>query len=117
MAVMTPILKSSPVIKRYENNPVLSKEHIPYDATLIFNAGVAKYNGKYVMIFRDDMGFTDELPRFGGTHLGLATSDDGIKWDVSPKPFMSCEEMKTEDIIINISVICFINYLTISNHI
>ena len=96
MAVMTPILKSSPVIKRYENNPVLSKEHIPYDATLIFNAGVAKYNGKYVMIFRDDMGFTDELPRFGGTHLGLATSDDGIKWDVSPKPFLSFEEMKTE---------------------
>ena len=98
MAVMTPILKSSPVIKRYENNPVLSKEHIPYDATLIFNAGVAKYHGKYVMIFRDDMGFTDELPRFGGTHLGLATSEDGIKWDVSPKPFMSCEEMKTDEI-------------------
>ena len=42
----------------------------------------AKYQGKYVMIFRDDMGFTDEIPRFGGTHLGLATSDDGIKWDV-----------------------------------
>ena len=98
MAIMTPVLKSSPVIKRYENNPVLSKEHIPYDATLIFNAGVAKYNGKYVMIFRDDMGFNEEHPRFGGTHLGLATSDDGIKWDVAPTPFMTQEEMKTEEI-------------------
>lgn len=99
MAVLTPILKSSPVIKRYQNNPILSKSDIPYDATLIFNAGIAKYCGKYVMIFRDDMGFTDELPRFGGTHLGLATSDDGIKWDVAPAPFMSKEQMETDEIM------------------
>ena len=101
MAVLTPILKTSPVIKRYENNPVLSTKDIPYDASLIFNAGVAKYNGKYVMIFRDDMGFSEGhglFEDFKGTHLGLATSDDGIKWDVSPKPFMSQDEMTTDEI-------------------
>ena len=89
MAVLTPILKTSPVIKRYENNPVLSTKDIPYDASLIFNAGVAKYNGKYVMIFRDDMGFSEGhglFEDFKGTHLGLATSDDGIKWMFHPSP-------------------------------
>ena len=42
-------------IKKY--GPVLTKDDIPYPAELIFNAGVAKYNGKYVMLFRNDYDF------------------------------------------------------------
>ncbi|MBQ3084722.1 MAG: hypothetical protein IJC46_04640 [Clostridia bacterium] len=36
--------------------PVLTYKDIPYEAALIFNAGVAKVNGKYVMLFRNDYG-------------------------------------------------------------
>jgi hypothetical protein len=50
------VLKSSAVIKRYEKNPVLSYKDVPYKAALIFNAGVTKYQGKYVMVFRNDYG-------------------------------------------------------------
>jgi DNA polymerase III sliding clamp (beta) subunit (PCNA family) len=42
------IWKSSPVIKKHEK-PILTPTDIPYKATLVFNAGVTKFNGKYVM--------------------------------------------------------------------
>lgn len=94
---MHPILNSSKVIKRYENNPILSARDIPYEADLIFNAGVTKFNGKYVMIFRNDYGHI-EGSRFKGTNLGLAYSNDGIKWDVQAKPFFTLEDIKDDEI-------------------
>lgn len=86
-------LKSAPcVTKRVQ--PVLTREDIPYHATLIFNAGVTKFNGKYVMVFRNDYGTWGD-PKFEGVNNGLAFSDDGIHWDVQPAP---CFAMKTEEI-------------------
>ena len=84
-------LKSSPVVKRYEGNPVLSAGDVPYPAKLVFNAGVTKYQGKYVMVFRNDFGPADEQ-RLTGTNMGLAFSDDGIKWRVEPKPCFAMED-------------------------
>jgi beta-1,4-mannooligosaccharide/beta-1,4-mannosyl-N-acetylglucosamine phosphorylase len=85
-------LKSSPVITRHPGNPVLQASDVPYDAALIFNAGVAKYQGKYVMVFRNDAGCTPESPRVHKTTIGLAYSDDGVKWDVQPKPCFYMED-------------------------
>jgi beta-1,4-mannooligosaccharide/beta-1,4-mannosyl-N-acetylglucosamine phosphorylase len=84
-------------IARCNINPILSSLDIPYPANLIFNAGVCKYQGKYVMIFRNDYGHDKEsfskLDIAPGdkcpfeTNLGLAFSDDGIQWQVHSKPF------------------------------
>lgn len=95
--ILNPALKSSSVITRYKNNPVLSAKDIPYEADLIFNAGVAKYEGKYVMIFRNDHGHVDGS-RFKGTNLGIAFSNDGIKWDVQSKPFLTMEDIHDDEI-------------------
>lgn len=38
------------IIEKYKHNPILTKTDIPYPAELIFNAGVTKYQGKYVMV-------------------------------------------------------------------
>jgi Predicted glycosylase len=84
-------LKSSPIIKRYSGNPVLSAKDIPYKADLIFNAGVVKYQGRYVMVFRNDYGYSGEN-HFEGTNIGLAFSNDGIKWDVQSKPCFKLED-------------------------
>lgn len=65
--------------------PLLSWKDIPYKAALIFNAGITKYQGKYVMVFRNDYGDYD-AERLEGTNLGLATSDDGVHWTPSAKP-------------------------------
>lgn len=85
----------------YKKNqkPVLTKDDIPYEASLIFNAGVAKYKGKYVMVFRNDYGPTEKTypkVRFK-TSLGFATSDDGINWTVSEKTIFDNKNLLPED--------------------
>lgn len=100
MPKVYPELKSAKVIKRYENNPVLSMKDVPYEATCIYNAGVTKFKNKYVMVFRDDVrrdGYgTMPLSRID---LGLATSDDGINWNVSDKPFIPQLAIETDEIL------------------
>ena len=81
------------ILKKLDR-PVLTRFDIPYPAALVFNAGVTKYNGKYVMLFRNDYGSFEEH-RLDGTNIGLATSDDGISWTVAPKP---CFALKTDEI-------------------
>jgi beta-1,4-mannooligosaccharide/beta-1,4-mannosyl-N-acetylglucosamine phosphorylase len=87
-------LKSSNLIHRYEHNPVLSPKDVPYKSDLVFNAGVAKYQGKYVMVFRNDYGYI-QGSHFEGTNIGLAFSNDGIKWEVQNKP---CFDLKDDEI-------------------
>lgn len=86
-------LTSSDVVKRYEGNPILKASDIPYKADLVSNAGVVKFQGKYVMVFRIDIR-VDEFTVSEGVNLGLAYSDDGIKWKVESKP---CFNMKDEE--------------------
>ena len=57
------------MIKRYEDNPVLSPEDVPYECSLAFNAGVTKFKGKYVMVFRCDYGVNKNTFRQGSIFL------------------------------------------------
>ncbi len=89
--------RSPSVIKRYENNPVLTAKDIPYEATLIFNAGVVRFRGKYLMAFRDDYNYSIVRTHFH-THIGLAESEDGITWKVLAKPLILYDDVHTEEI-------------------
>ena len=84
-------------IKRHPQNPILHKGIVPYQAGPTYNAGVTKFNGKYVMVFRNDSNRTPENVLKIKVHinLGLAFSDDGINWEVQPKP---CWEIHTDEI-------------------
>ena len=53
-------MKKSP-ITRYPGNPILTAKDIPFEANLIFNAGVVKYHGRYVMLFRDDYNYPKQM--------------------------------------------------------
>jgi predicted GH43/DUF377 family glycosyl hydrolase len=68
-------------VKRYKGNPILTKDDIPYKVETVHNAGIAKYNGKYMMLFRSHK---DN----GRSILGLAQSSDGFKFSAEDKPFM-----------------------------
>ncbi|NOZ35809.1 MAG: glycosidase [Chlorobi bacterium] len=69
------------LVKRYKNNPVLTKNDVPYPVATVHNAGVIKHNGKYVMLFRSH--------RLNGRSIiGLAESDDGYHFKVDKEPFM-----------------------------
>ncbi len=84
-------LVSHPAMRRYPNNPVLSAKDVPYKATLVYNAGVCKYQGKYAMVFRNDF-YDKPEGKLEGTNLGLAFSDDGLRWTVTDKPCFSMSD-------------------------
>jgi beta-1,4-mannooligosaccharide/beta-1,4-mannosyl-N-acetylglucosamine phosphorylase len=91
-------LRSSPLIHRHPENPILTPKDIPYHPAMVFNAGIAKFQGNYVMVFRNDYGNEAEqtiLPH-ETTNLGLAFSDDGVKWEVAPAP---CWSWNDEEVI------------------
>ncbi|WP_201006171.1 glycoside hydrolase family 130 protein [Paenibacillus glycanilyticus] len=92
------LFKSSKLIHRYAGNPILSAGDVPYPTALTFNAGVTKFNGKYVMIFRNDYGSVEEqrIAPHDTTDLGIAYSEDGIRWEVGPKPVF---KLRDEEII------------------
>lgn len=69
------------LIKRYHNNPILTKDDVPYPVATVHNAGVVKFNNRYIMIFR-----SHKLN--GRSILGKAESDDGFNFKVDKKPFM-----------------------------
>ncbi|MFO8021686.1 MAG: glycoside hydrolase family 130 protein [Perlabentimonas sp.] len=69
------------LIKRYQNNPILTTNDVPYSVATVHNAGVIKHNGKYIMIFRSH--------KFNGRSiLGKAESNDGYNFKVDNEPFM-----------------------------
>jgi predicted GH43/DUF377 family glycosyl hydrolase len=69
------------LIKRYEKNPILTRDDVPYPVATVHNAGVIKFGNKYMMLFRSHQ-FT------GRSVLGLAESDDGFQFRVRKEPFM-----------------------------
>jgi len=70
-----------PIIKRYDKNPILTKNDIPYDVETVHNAAVIKHNGSYIMLFRSHM-------RNGRSIIGIADSVDGFSFSPRPKPFL-----------------------------
>ncbi len=70
------------MVQRYGNNPILTKADVPYTVATVHNAGIVKYKGKYIMIFRSHL-------ENGRSILGLAESDDGYHFSVDDKPFMT----------------------------
>lgn len=96
--MMNRTLQSSPVIHRHPANPILAPKDIPYHPAMVFNAGVTKFQGKYVMVFRNDYGNEAEqtiLPH-ETTNLGLAFSDDGVNWQPASAP---CWSWHDEEVI------------------
>jgi beta-1,4-mannooligosaccharide/beta-1,4-mannosyl-N-acetylglucosamine phosphorylase len=74
------------IFARHAGNPVLSPSQAPYPCSLAFNAGVAKADGHYIMLFRNDVFERKAALKHLETNLGLALSDDGVRWQVQREP-------------------------------
>ncbi|MBE7026975.1 MAG: glycosidase [Ruminococcaceae bacterium] len=101
MPKLNPPLTSAKCIRRYENNPILTPEDIPYISEAVYNAAVIKRNGKYIMLFRNDYNWDWELHTYkpgDSSVLGIADSDDGIHWNVRPKPFEAAIKLKSDEV-------------------
>jgi predicted GH43/DUF377 family glycosyl hydrolase len=71
-----------PIVKRHKGNPILTKKDVPYSVYTVHNAGVAKYQEKYYMLFRSHLDT-------GRSIIGLAQSNDGYSFTVHDKPFIT----------------------------
>ncbi|MBN1805225.1 MAG: glycoside hydrolase family 130 protein [Sedimentisphaerales bacterium] len=69
-------------VTRYANNPILTKDDVPYKVETVHNAGVVKHNGKYIMLFRSHLDT-------GRSIIGLARSENGFNFTVAPQPFIT----------------------------
>jgi len=69
------------VVRRYGQNPILTKRDIPYPVETVHNAAVVKYGTKYVMLFRSHL-------RTGRSIIGSARSYDGLNFRADPEPFL-----------------------------
>ena len=111
--------KRETIVERYERNPILTKNDVPYAVVTVHNAGMVKTDGRYFMIFRSHL-------HNGRSILGLAESSDGYLFAVRTEPFMTSaqegvfaeyEEFGIEDPrICKVDEDFFITYSAYSRH-
>ena len=68
-------------VRRYEGNPILTKDDIPYPVQTVHNAAVAKFDGRYIMLFRSHLDT-------GRSIIGIAHSQDGFNFKSGSEPCM-----------------------------
>lgn len=66
-------------LKRFGGNPIIAPENMPFECYSVFNAGAARFNGKYILLLR-----VEDYER--KTNFHLAESDDGYNFKVSTEP-------------------------------
>lgn len=69
------------LVQRYEKNPILTKDDIPYPVETVHNAGAVKHDGRYILLFRSHR-------RTGRSIIGVAESEDGYSFRARPEPLL-----------------------------
>ncbi|MGA8594850.1 MAG: glycosidase, partial [Bryobacteraceae bacterium] len=70
------------IVRRYSQNPILTKAQIPYAVETVHNAAVVKHQDQYIMLFRSHL-------RTGRSIIGLARSPDGFHFTAAAQPFLT----------------------------
>jgi beta-1,4-mannooligosaccharide/beta-1,4-mannosyl-N-acetylglucosamine phosphorylase len=64
---------------RHSSNPILTPKDLPFEAYTVFNAGVVRCQGGYLLLLRIET-------QARNTVFHVATSTDGINFEVNPEP-------------------------------
>jgi len=70
------------IVSRWPDNPLITIEDIPFRCSDVWNAGVVRYGGEYLLLIT-----IEHLQGF--TEVHLARSRDGRHFTVEPTPFMT----------------------------
>ena len=70
------------VVHRWEGNPLITINDIPFPCNTVFNAACAKYNDEYILLLR-----VEDLT--GRSVFALARSKDGYHFDLEDEPVMT----------------------------
>jgi predicted GH43/DUF377 family glycosyl hydrolase len=76
------VKNKNPIIKRYEKNPILTKDDVPYEVVTVHNSAAIKHHDRYILLFRSHL-------MNGRSIIGFAESSDGFSFNVYPKPFLT----------------------------
>jgi len=71
--------------KRYSENPILTREDVPYACNTVFNAAAVKFENRYLLLLR-----IEDLS--GKSHLTKAWSEDGYHFNVDDTPWITPSE-------------------------
>lgn len=112
-------MKETHLLRRHPENPILTAADFPRPVNSVFNAGVVKFDGQYLLLTR-----VEDLT--GSSCLWLARSDDGIHFTPDPEPallptseepFGAIENFSLEDPRITpIDGTYYITYVAYSNY-
>lgn len=69
------------IVERFEKNPIIDRDDIPFPCNTVFNAGAVKYQDKYLLLLR-----VETLE--GYSCLVLARSLNGYDFEVDKQPVM-----------------------------
>lgn len=69
------------VLHRWEGNPILTLEDMPFPCNSVFNGTPVKLDGEYLMLLRVE-------GQRGYSFFALARSDDGLHFEVEKKPVL-----------------------------
>lgn len=73
------------LLYRYEENPVLTPEDIPFRCNTVFNGSPVKFNGEYLLLLRVE-------GQQGYSFFALARSRKGFHYEVDERPVMMPEK-------------------------
>ena len=72
------------IMHRYEKNPIITLEDFPVPARAVFNCGQTMYEGQTILLIAAI--YQDRKPNGSITGIHVATSDDGIHFEINPEP-------------------------------
>jgi len=74
--------RSRDILHRWEGNPILTGDDIPFPCNTVFNGAPVRIDDHYLLLLRVE-------GREGYSVLALARSDDGLHFEVEPEPVMT----------------------------
>ncbi|MDO8681909.1 MAG: glycoside hydrolase family 130 protein [Armatimonadota bacterium] len=75
------------IVHRWEGNPIITVEDIPFRCNSVFNAAAAMYGDEYILLLRvEDLG--------GRSVFALARGYDGFHFNVEPTPAMEPSDVE-----------------------
>lgn len=91
-------MKPTDVITKYENNPIITAENVPYSATLAYNCGACRFRGRYLLLFRVDYYEKGFKKCKAVKNIAQAWSDDGFTFSIQDHPVLEAEEEEFDSV-------------------
>jgi beta-1,4-mannooligosaccharide/beta-1,4-mannosyl-N-acetylglucosamine phosphorylase len=66
-------------LRRHPRNAILCPEDMPIECSAVFNCGAVRHDGQFLLLLR-----VEDMARMTSFHV--ATSDDGVHFEVNPEP-------------------------------